>query len=195
MTASASGHAAHRTQTRLHVATVERVGGRKGFWVMPAGEPRFHDAPREDLRTRGAGRCVGEVVCCVCDNVLARLFDPGPDDIEVRRGRPRGFDLYAWLPNPGGDPLYFSDGLGMLLYTRVDDTFPADDRGSTLRCWRGHREMWINGRDCRAIVSRYRDRGKKVRHPVRLRTREDRDVWPGDFEPPAGTIEEVHSNA
>lgn len=168
----------------LTTATVERVGDR-GFWVMPVGEPRFHDSPREDLRELGTGRCIGEVVCHVCNNVMARLFDPSPRGTFLSRGQTGGFELFAWMPNPQGDPLYPpSDGLGKLWYTRVDDAFPADDRGSTLRCWRGHQDMWISGRDCRAMISRYLSKGRVIRHPARPKTREDREIWPGDFEPP-----------
>jgi hypothetical protein len=119
------------------------------FWSAQVG-PHYDGDTRDD-----AHRCIAEVICPDCDNVLARLHE-----------RPKGFGLRAWIPAPS---MYDPDSrrVGWSLYARVDETTPADDEGSTLNCWRGHYGLWIDASDCRAIIRRYRTRGRKVRHPAR----------------------------
>lgn len=118
------------------------------FWHTQIG-PHLDGDPRQDGQ-----RCIGEVVCPDCDNVLVRFYD-----------EPGGVSLYAWVP-ASSPSLPGSRRTGWTLYAPVGDDEPSDAEGSILNCWRGHGSLWITGADCRAVIQRYRVRSKKVRHPA-----------------------------
>jgi hypothetical protein len=121
------------------------------FWSAQLG-PYYEGDARGDGMLRDL-RCIGEVVCPDCGNVMARLLE-GPD----------GIALSAWVPAHGQIP--DSRGVGWSLYTLITDEEPADQDGGVLVCWRGHHGLWISASDCRAAIRRYRERGRKVRHPA-----------------------------
>jgi hypothetical protein len=122
------------------------------FWSAQLG-PYYDGDARGDETMRDL-RCVGEVVCPDCGNVMGRLLE-----------EPHGIALSAWVPAPGQvNP--DSRGVGWSLYTLITDEAPADQEGSVLLCWRGHRGFWISAADCRAAIGRYRARGRKVRQPA-----------------------------
>jgi hypothetical protein len=125
------------------------------FWSAQLG-PYYEGDPRSD-ETRRGHRCIGEVVCPDCRNVMGRLLE-GPDGIE----------LIAWVPARGqapGDP--GGRRVGWSLYAPITNKFPADEERAVLVCWRGHKGLWISGADCRAAIARYKVRGRKVRQPAK----------------------------
>ena len=123
------------------------------FWSTQLG-PYYDGDARGDESMRDL-RCIGEVVCPDCGNVMARLLE-----------EPQGIVLLAWVPAPGqGDP--GTRGLGWSVSTLITDEEPADQEGSVLSCWRDHRGLWVSAADCRAAIARYRARGRRVRHPAR----------------------------
>jgi hypothetical protein len=121
------------------------------FWSAQLG-PHYEGDARGD-GTMHDLRCIGEVVCPDCGNVMGRLLE-GSD----------GIALSAWVLALGQMP--DSRGIGWSLYTLITDEAPADQEGGVLVCWRGHRGFWISASDCRTAIKRYRTRGRKVRHPA-----------------------------
>lgn len=117
------------------------------FWTAQTG-PHWDG----DARGDGSERCIGEVVCPHCQNVMARLLEGSS-----------GIGLRAWVPTKSvADPN--GRDAGFELFTLVTDDDPADEDGSVLNCWRGHGNLWIDGKTCRRLVQLYRERGKRVRH-------------------------------
>lgn len=142
----APGHES-RPAVRSTVSTIASVT----FWHTQIG-PHYDGDARGDSKSR----CIGEVICPDCDNVMARLHE-----------RPDGISIHAWVPAPGQSPSDpGSQRVGWTLWAAIGDTTPADDEGSVLICWRGHGGLWVNGADCRAVIERYRVKGRKVRHPA-----------------------------
>jgi hypothetical protein len=122
------------------------------FWSVQLG-PYYEGDTRGDESMRGH-RCIGEVVCPDCGNVMGRLLEG-----------PGGVGLSAWVPAWGQSPANpDSRRLGWSLYTLITDESPADEEGSVLLCWRGHRGFWVSAADCRGAIARYRARGRKIRH-------------------------------
>ena len=123
------------------------------FWSTQLG-PYYDGDARGDESMRDL-RCIGEVVCPDCGNVMGRLLEDS-----------HGIVLSVWVPAPGQvDPE--THGVGWSLSTLITDEQPADQEGSVLSCWRDHRGFWISAADCRAAIGRYRARGKKVRLPAK----------------------------
>jgi hypothetical protein len=117
------------------------------FWTAQTG-PHWDG----DARGDGTERCIGEVVCPDCQNVMARFLEG-----------PSGVGLRAWVPAQAiADPN--GRDAGWECFTWVTEDHPADEDGSVLNCWRGHGDLWIDGMTCRRLVRLYRERGKKVRH-------------------------------
>jgi hypothetical protein len=121
------------------------------FWSTQLGPYYTGDAHGdESMRDQ---RCIGEVVCLDCGNVMGRLLEG-----------PRGIALMAWVPAwaqaPGDTD---SRRVGWSLYTLITDEALADEDGAALLCWRGHSGLWVSTADCRAAIARYRARGRKVR--------------------------------
>lgn len=116
------------------------------FWTAQLG-PHWDGDPMGD----GKDRCIGEIVCPDCQNVMGRVLE----GVE-------GIGLSAWVPAKAvGDP--GGRGAGWSLFTPITDDHPADGDGSVLNCWRGHGGLWIDGAACRRVARRYREGGKKVR--------------------------------
>lgn len=120
---------------------------RMSFWTAQTG-PHWDG----DAKGDGTDRCIGEVVCPDCQNVMPRFLEGA-----------NGVGLRAWIParavgDPGGRDA------GWECFTPIADDHPADPDGSVLSCWRGHGGLWIDGAACRDVVRLYRERGKKVRH-------------------------------
>lgn len=117
------------------------------FWTAQTGPHWDGDASGD-----GTERCIGEVVCPDCQNVMARFLEG-----------PSGVGLRAWVPAKAiADPN--GRDVGWECFTWVTEDHPADEDGSVLNCWRGHGDLWIDGMTCRRLVRLYRERGKKVRH-------------------------------
>lgn len=112
-----------------------------------------------DSRHEGQ-RCIGEVVCPECQKVMARLHD-----------EPDGVTFHAWVPGENPSAPGLKTG-GYELFTRIGDEEPEDHEGISLGCWKRHGPYWVDAADCRAIVARYRARGRTVRQPARPATEE-----------------------
>lgn len=152
---------------QIHLTTVQKVGPHllielrarteerclirhtlvgMSFWTARTG-PHWDG----DARGDGKDRCIGEVVCPDCQNVMARVLE-GKDGVGLR----------AWIPARSvGDPN--GRDAGWECYTAITDVHPADQDGSVLSCWRGHGGLWIDGAACRRMVQLYRQSGRKVR--------------------------------
>ena len=120
------------------------------FWNSLTG-PRWGG----DARGDGSDRCIGEIVCPECQNVMDRLLEGV-----------NGIGLRAWIPaqspsDPGGRDT------GWECFTPITDDHPADHDGSPLGCWRGHSDLWIDGAARREVVGLYRKRGKKIRRAAK----------------------------
>jgi len=105
-------------------------------------------------------RCIGEVVCPECQKVMARLHDE-PTDVT----------FHAWLPGENPSAPGIETG-GWELFTVIGDDEPLDHEGTVLECWKHHGPYWVDAADCRAIVARYRGKGKRIRQPARVATEE-----------------------
>jgi hypothetical protein len=100
-------------------------------------------------------RCIGEVVCPDCQKAMLRLHD-GPD----------GVTFHAWVPGENlGAPGILTAGWEMAGV--IDDPELPDVEGTALECWKRHGPWWVDAGDCRAMVAKYRTKGKRVRHPAR----------------------------
>jgi hypothetical protein len=117
------------------------------FWQTQIG-PHYDG----DTRSLGSLRCIGELVCPDCENVMARLFDD-----------PKGLAVSAWVPaadssvaNPN------SRRVGWTFFALLNDSIP-DEESAPLRCWRGHDHLMVTARDCRAAEAVYRRTGRKKR--------------------------------
>lgn len=120
------------------------------FWSTMLGPLWEEHVPADATE----GRVIGEIVCPDCGNIMARLFD-----------RATGVSLYSW--NRGSSPSNpTSRTVGYARFTRIEAEKPADNETADLVCWRGHGYMRITGAECRQVISRYRQKGKKVRHPA-----------------------------
>lgn len=120
------------------------------FWRTQQGPCTEKDIPAgSDDR-----RLIAEIVCPDCNNILARLRD-----------RDDGVGLTSWMRGSSvANPQSLS--VGYAFYTLITAAEPADDETADLVCWRGHGGLRITGADCRAIVDRYRAKGRKIRHPA-----------------------------
>lgn len=119
------------------------------FWRTQIG-------PHYDGDTRSSGsRCIGELVCPDCNNVMGRLFDDAD-----------GIAVSAWVPakhNAPGDPN--GQRVGWTFFTVIDASMP-DGEEAFLACWRGHPSLSVTARDCRETAEAYRATGRKKRRPL-----------------------------
>ncbi|SEP53593.1 hypothetical protein [Amycolatopsis saalfeldensis] len=120
------------------------------FWQTQLGPCIEKDIPVDS----GDQRLIGEIFCPECDNILARLHD-----------RAEGVGLTSWMR---GSSVANPQSLivGYAFFSLVTAAEPADDEAADLVCWRGHGDLRITGADCRAVIDRYRGRGRKIRHPA-----------------------------
>jgi hypothetical protein len=119
-----------------------------GIWQTQLGPVGDRDAGGQP-----AGRCIGEIYCPICRNVLARLFH---DE--------RGIAVRARVPAtaPGSPD---TRGLAWICFGVVEaSTFDAEKE--VLHCWRGHHGLSFTASACRAIVAEYQRRGRKVMRPA-----------------------------
>ncbi|MCF7552201.1 hypothetical protein [Pseudonocardia sp. WMMC193] len=122
------------------------------MWRAQLG-PHYDGDPRQGGVGDTTRRCIVEVVCPDCNNVLGRMHD-----------EPGGVGLAVWVPAEGQSPSNVtSKRLGWTLYSLISDPELGDDEASVLNCWRGHGGLWITVGECRASVERYRAKGRKVR--------------------------------
>lgn len=118
------------------------------FWSAQLG-PYYEGDPRTALPDR---RCIGELLCPECENILARLFD-----------ETAGIALSGWIPARNAavaDPT--GRRVGWSLHALIDDEMP-DEEGAAVECWRGHLDLAVTARDCRAAAGVYRATGRKKR--------------------------------
>ena len=118
------------------------------FWSTQQGPVSGGDTRREGQR------CVGEVVCPECSNVLARLYDATC-----------GVLVDCWVPVHGAAP---GDPNGRSVGWRLGAFIDAGkaETASVLPCWRGHHGFVISTTLCREVDAAYRGRGKTVRRPA-----------------------------
>ncbi|WP_156399566.1 hypothetical protein [Rhodococcus sp. Leaf278] len=109
------------------------------FWTTQQGPRYGFDLRAPDVERWT--RCIVEVVCPECDNIVGRAFD-GVD----------GVDLYCWnSADSPSDP--DSRSVGWALFTRITSSHPEDDADSgPMPCWRGHGGLHFDAHSCRSAI-------------------------------------------